>query len=68
MPTQQPDLYSSKEEKANAHLIAAAPDLLDALKGIYEYMEEVGYVCECNGNDCLMCVAKKAISKAEGKV
>lgn len=50
---------------ANAHLIAAAPDLLDALK----VMEEYHHSNECslgdNTAECLM--MRAAIAKAEGR-
>lgn len=53
-----------KEGIANAHLIASAPDLLDALKGAVGYVEmEGGYL-----NDPYWYTAAKcAIAKAEGK-
>jgi hypothetical protein len=41
-----------------AHLIAAAPDLLTALKGLVEYV---------NGRGSLWEDARKAIAKAEGQ-
>ena len=53
-----------KEGIANAHLIASAPDLLDALRGAVGYVEmEGGYL-----NDPYWYTAAKcAIAKAEGK-
>ena len=48
----------TKSEAANAHLIAAAPDLLDALKELRNwYQEHIGLPA---------CAANAAISKATG--
>lgn len=47
-----------EEHEANANLIAAAPDLLEACKEAYRIIHNDAYV-----NDLL----KKAIAKAEGK-
>jgi len=53
---------------ANARLIAAAPDLLEALNGI---MSGIGDGCECLDGEakrhCFFCLARAAIEKAEGK-
>lgn len=53
------------EQKANAHLIAAAPDLLAALRlwdnGCYV---EGGPYPDC---DCYGCRTRRAIAKAEGR-
>ena len=61
------DYEPCDETKANAHLIASAPELLDALKSIKEWLEEpIDYqnlpqqIAWANG------VAKVAIAKAEG--
>jgi hypothetical protein len=56
---------SWEQSDANAHLIAAAPDLLKALKGLVgagNYCHLFGDGIDC---DCAYCVAKKAIAKAE---
>jgi hypothetical protein len=56
---------------ANAHLIAAAPELLDALKPFAKqkcYGAESGYARACvNTPTCPTCAARAAIAKAEGK-
>jgi len=50
---------TDEEEEANAHLIAAAPDLLEALKELRDwYRENVGLPA---------CKANAAIAKAEGR-
>jgi len=47
--------------EANANLIAAAPDLLEALEGMLEMVEMNGF-----GKDAIMDMAKSAIGKARG--
>ena len=62
MPTQLADVRAEcKEGKANARLIAAAPDLLEALKAALSVME-------LNGDDLGMAgkIARAAIAKATG--
>ncbi len=49
------------EDKANAKLIAAAPDLLEALTNIILSMERMGAK---EGNNNLFKLAKQAIKKA----
>ena len=53
-----------ERKEANAHLIAAAPELLEALKLMREDYEdcEEGLI-----TDKTMAIAKQAISKAEGR-
>jgi hypothetical protein len=66
---------SRSEAQANARLISAAPELLDALKTLLAYHGETGhgvfkstkghYVKE---RECLQCtMARAAIAKAEGR-
>lgn len=47
-----------ESDEANAHLIAAAPELLEALKRILENKFEP---------DKITCIAEAAIAKAEGR-
>jgi hypothetical protein len=49
--------------EANARLIAAAPELLEALKSIVGWIEEGGYGAEATIERC----ARAAMAKAEGK-
>ncbi len=54
--------YGRKTDEANARLIAAAPDLLEACKALVELVKE--------GGDCLVpeiVNGETAIAKAEGK-
>jgi len=50
----------TKKRDANAHLIAAAPDMLEALKEI------TGNTCK-SAHEMNIEIAKRAITKAEGK-
>lgn len=52
------------EQEANARLIAAAPELLEALKRLTEGMEASG---GWDGDDEDFDTAMKAIAKAEGR-
>lgn len=54
-------LSGSEEAKANSILIAAAPDLLEALKGLYTNLFTDGFVTIDH-----MEKARAAIEKAEG--
>lgn len=51
------------EGEANAHLIAAAPDLLEALKMIEPYLP---IISDHGGSKKLLISAREAIAKAEG--
>jgi len=59
------DLWKWQAEYANARLIAAAPDLLAALKRLLPmmYQAPVGHQPDCR---CVTCEARAAIAKAEG--
>lgn len=65
-------LRSHRQCEANARLIAAAPDLLDFVRGIFN---ATACVCRLNkiveplgaGVPCTRCDAEKLIAKAEGK-
>ena len=73
---------SHEEADANAHLIAAAPELLEALKAVTEHMDRAGGdahgMPECpwcgsgpygddHAGDCELMKAREAIAKAEGQ-
>lgn len=64
---QAPDKES--EGEANARLIAAAPEMLEALKDITQWAQGYhdAYSCSNAGSKCIICLAEKAIAKAEGK-
>ena len=57
--------YPTEAEEANAHLIAAAPEIYEALKRLMEALEEHGSV----HNDVRIAynLTKPALAKAEGK-
>ena len=54
------------DAEANARLIAAAPDLYEAIKGSMEYLEEQFGDCD-EGCKCIMHDLRAAIAKAEGR-
>lgn len=54
---------SVSEQRANAHLIAAAPELLDAVKDLRDYLAEY----EPDGGELAQRVAQ-IIAKAEGRL
>jgi len=61
-------VIGKEQAQTNAHLIAAAPDLLDALKDIMtDHIDNLTYQEDC---DCAGChriaKAQAAIAKAEG--
>lgn len=65
-PGQQSNIVKSCNGKANACLIAAAPDLLAAAKGL---LNGAGHLPECERVYCkIACQAiREAIAKAEGR-
>ena len=57
-----------RDAGASAALIAAAPDLLEALRHAVEWLEAEG--CDCGTDEpgtCALCEAAAAIAKAEGR-
>jgi hypothetical protein len=68
------DAPSMDEQQANARLIAAAPDLLDALQSLLIYLtseeDALNYAAandgRCNPYDVASVAARKAIAKAIG--
>ncbi len=63
LPLYRGDDDSAAEEQANARLIAASPDLLQAAKYIRERWKSVPFLKQ-NGKS--MAILDKAIAKAEG--
>ena len=51
--------FPEETDEANAQLIAAAPELLEALKRVLDNLNEP---------DKIICIAERAIAKAEGKL
>lgn len=61
-------LSTNDTDYANARLIAAAPELLEALRRIMEYAHLGASVCDIDVNEQPQFVnVRAAISKAEGK-
>lgn len=59
---------SLPEHEANARLIAAAPDLLAALKGLHDDIAEYAHINRLGGFDNhWMKAARAAIDKADGR-
>ena len=54
-------------KEANARLIAAAPDLLEALKTLADYPSAGGYALGPCISECDMREIRAAIAKAEGR-
>lgn len=65
----QDERYESEtaERAANAHLIAAAPDLLAVTRDFEEALQELGLFCECGAADCRTTRLRAAIAKAAGE-
>lgn len=55
------------EQEANARLIAAAPDLLEALEAFVNYNAEANGDVSIMSNDSLWIKAESAIAKARGE-
>jgi hypothetical protein len=55
---------SPDEDRANARLIAAAPELLAACRRLLHFGDDCGDHCS---NSCQWCQLRAAISKAEGE-
>lgn len=57
------------EGLGNAHLIAAAPAMYEALRQAYAYLAEMGCDCEEGKScgDCIVCQCETALAQAEGK-
>ena len=53
--------------EANASLIAAAPEMLQALKETIGYWDACGFSDCDDGCDCIVHFVRAAIAKAEGK-
>jgi hypothetical protein len=45
------EIPNYEEAEANAKLIAAAPELLDALQGVMNFIEQYATLHDCNGKD-----------------
>lgn len=59
---------SCDNAKANARLIAAAPELLEALEGVYRIIEAFGYTTALGKTQkARMDAARSAIAKAKGE-
>ena len=54
------------ENNANAHLIAAAPDLLEALEDIVKQFEKTIFMTGPDLADSIRVFGKQAIAKARG--
>ena len=55
------------EWQANIHLIAAAPEMLQALKETIGYWDACGFSDCDDGCDCVVQSVQAAIAKAEGR-
>ncbi len=58
---------ASDTAEADAHLIAAAPELLAALKETLAYWDSCGFSDCDEGCECIVQSVQAAIAKAEGK-
>ena len=68
MPVLRRDsLIRSQNYEANAHLIAAAPDLLEALESIQAWVTDEGFEDTHEGVAEICAQARAAIAKAHGE-
>lgn len=56
-----------EEAEANCNLLAAAPELLTALKTTLNWIENIPAKCKVEGGLAIYSTIKDAIEKAEGK-
>lgn len=64
---QFPEKRWNEMQEANARLMAAAPDLLEACKNTLEYFETTNF-CQCGEEcGCIVGEMRRAIAKAEGR-
>ncbi|WP_284459589.1 hypothetical protein [Cupriavidus campinensis] len=54
------------ETRANACLIAAAPELFAVSRDFEETLKELGLFCECGESDCRTTRLRAALAKATG--
>lgn len=57
------------QSEANARLIAAAPELLEACRRAIDWLDELG--CDCGTDEpgtCAVCIVRAAIQKAGGRI
>lgn len=61
-------LIPVREVQANGRLMAAAPDLLAALKALASFTEDPSMPCDSTCEPgCIWCAVSAAIAKAEGR-
>lgn len=61
-------LVTDAEGVANAKLVVAAPDLLDALEMVIQDMAPTYHDCTDDGlQECAWCIARAAIARAKGE-